>query len=359
MRNAFCQTKLFDSSNAVAAANNAHCTALSNCLGNCFRTLAEGIHFEHAHRSVPNNHFCLSKCFSISLARFAADIKRHILLIQMLNAFSYMRSIRSKGSSHYEVGRQQQLNLVFLSLSQKLLRQLQLILFYKGFAHLVALSSEEGVSHTATNQQRINLIQQVADNADFVAYLCAADNSNEGMQRIGYSLTNILNFFFQQEACSSRQEVRYALYGSMGTVRNTEAVVNIKVCQRSKLLCKLHVVLFFFLMEAQVFQKQNMTSLQLAGSSLSSLAYAVRSKKNLFAQQLAQMLSYRSQRKLRLNLSLRTAQMSHQDNSSLLLQQILNCRQRCGDTGIIGNLALIIQRNVKIYTYQNLFAGNV
>ena len=112
-------------------------------------------------------------------------------------------------------------------------------------------------------------------------------------------------------------------------------------------------------MEAQVFQKQDMTSLQLAGSSLSSLAYAVRSKENLFAQQLAQMLSHRSQRKLRLDLSLRTAQMSHQDNSSLLLQQILNCRQRCGDTGIIGNLALIIQRNVKIYTYQNLFAGNV
>ena len=51
--------------------------------------------------------------------------------------------------------------------------------------------------------------------------------------------------------------------------------------------------------------------------------------------------------------------MCHQNNGSLLLQQILNGRQRCGDTGIIGNLAFIIQRNVKIYAYQYFFTGNV
>lgn len=103
----------------------------------------------------------------------------------------------------------------------------------------------------------------------------------------------------------------YAFYRSMCAVRYTEAVIDIQVCQRSQLFGKFHVVLFLFLMETQVFQQQDVARFQLAGSSLYSLTYAVRSKKNLFAQQLAQMLSYGSQRQFRLNLSFRTAEMCH------------------------------------------------
>ena len=222
-----------------------------------------------------------------------------------------MLSVRSKCSSHYQIGRQQHIYFIFLSLSQKLFSQIQLILFYQGLAHFVALCSQEGVGHTAADKQGINLIEQVADNADFVAYLSAADNSNERMQRVGYSLTYILDFLFQQEACSCRQEVGYAFNRSVSAVRYTEAVIDIQVCQRSQLLGKVHVVLFLFLMETQVFQQQDMARFQFAGSSLCSLANAVRSKKNFFAQQLAQVLRYGSQRQFLFNLSFRTAEMCH------------------------------------------------
>ena len=222
-----------------------------------------------------------------------------------------MLGVGSKCSSHYQIGRQQHIYFIFLSLSQKLFSQVQLILFYQGLAHFISLCSQEGVSHTAADKQCINLIEQVADNADFVAYLSTADNSNKRMQRIGYSLTYILDFLFQQEACSCRQEVSYAFNRSVCAVRYTEAVIDIQVCQRSQLFGKFHVVLFLFLMETQVFQQQDVARLQLAGSSLRSLANTVGSEQNLFAQQLAQMLSYRSQRQFRFNLSFRTAEMCH------------------------------------------------
>ena len=309
--NAFSQAQLFDSSNAVAAADNAGSTALGYSLRYSLGTLAECIHFKNAHRSVPDNHLSVSQSFSISLAGFRTDIQSHISLIQVFHLFGYMLGVGSKCSSHYQIGRQQHIYFIFLSLSQKLFSQVQLILFYQGLAHFVALCSQEGVSHTAADKQGINLIKQVADNADFVAYLSTADNSNKRMQRIGYSLTYILDFLFQQEACSCRQEVSYAFNRSVCAVRYTEAVIDIQVCQRSQLFGKFHVVLFLFLMETQVFQQQDVARLQLACSSLRSLAYAVRSEQNLFAQQLAQMLSYRSQRQFRFNLSFRTAEMCH------------------------------------------------
>ena len=151
----------------------------------------------------------------------------------------------------------------------------------------------------------------------------------------------------------------YSLHRSMSAMRYAEAIVYIQICQGSQLLSKFHIVLFLFLMEAQVFQEQDMAGLELFSSSLSICTYAVRSEKNFFTQQLAQMLGYRSQAVFGVHLSFRTTKMCHQNNGSLVVQKVLNSIQGRTNTSVIGNFTFVIKGYIEIYTHQHLFAGYI
>ena len=286
MANLVSQAKFFDSSNRIATTNNANGTALSNCFSYSFSTFAESVHFENAHRTVPNNHLSIFQSISISNAGFFTNVKSHAVLVQLCNFFSSVFSISSKSFCHYEVSRQQHIYAISFSFSQQRFCQFNFIFFNQGFTHLVALSCQEGVSHTATNKEGINFIQKVFNYTDFIGNFCTTNDCGKGMQRFSNSFANESDFFFQKETSSSRKEMSYAFNGSVSTMRHAKAVVNIQICQRSKLFSKFHVIFFFFFMEAQVFQKQELTSLQIFSSSFSYVAYAVRSKGDFFAKKL-------------------------------------------------------------------------
>ena len=110
----------------------------------------------------------------------------------------------------------------------------------------------------------------IITNTDFIGNFSTTNDCSKGMQGFSNSFANESDFFFQQETSSCRQEMSYAFNGSMRTMGHTKTVVNIQICQRSKLFSKVHIVLFFFFMVAQVFQKQELTSFQIFSSSFSS-----------------------------------------------------------------------------------------
>ena len=286
MANLVSQAKFFNSSNRIATTNNTNSTALSNCFSYSFGTFAESVHFENAHRTVPNNHLRIFQSISISNTSFFTNVKSHAVLVQFCNFFSSVFSISSKCFCHYEVSRQQHIYAVCFSLSQQRFCQFNFIFFNQGFTHLVALCCQEGVSHTATNEEGINFIQKVFNYADFIGNFCTTNDCSKGMQGFSNSLANKSDFFFQKETSSSRKEMSYSFNGSVSTMGHAKAVINIQICQRSKLFSKFHVIFFFFLMEAQVFQKQELTSLQIFSSSFSYVAYAVRSKGDFFTKKL-------------------------------------------------------------------------
>ena len=118
----------------------------------------------------------------------------------------------------------------------------------------MALCGKEGISHAAADKKHVNFIKQVFYYADFIGNFCAADNCRIRMQRIGNGTADKFNFFFEQEACGSRQKMRNAFYRSMRAVRNAETIINIYIGQRSKFFGKAKVIFFFFFMETQVFQ---------------------------------------------------------------------------------------------------------
>ena len=151
----------------------------------------------------------------------------------------------------------------------------------------------------------------------------------------------------------------YAFNRSVSTMGYAKAVVNIQICQRSKLFSKVHIVLFFFFVEAQVFQKQELTCFKIFSSSFSHITYTVRSKGNLFTQQFAKMFSNRCQSIFRINFPFRTTKMSHTNYSSIVFQQIFNGVQGSTNSSIIRNITFSIKGNVKINTYQYFLTGNV
>ncbi len=78
------------------------------------------------------------------------------------------------------VHRQQELHVLGLGFGQRLGRQFHLVGLQQRLADLLALRLQEGISHATTDDQRIHLGQQVADDADFVADFGAAQNRQKG-----------------------------------------------------------------------------------------------------------------------------------------------------------------------------------
>ena len=118
--NALSQAQLFDSSDAVATANNANSATLSHGLSHSLGALAEGIHFEYAHRAIPHNHLRISQCCCISLSSFFANIQSHTLLVQSLHALGCMLSVGCKGLGHHQISGQQKLHVILFCLGNKL-----------------------------------------------------------------------------------------------------------------------------------------------------------------------------------------------------------------------------------------------
>ena len=74
----------------------------------------------------------------------------------------------------YVVHGQEHLDALGLGLLHQLLGQVDALLVQQGAADLAAHGYLEGVGHAAADEQHVNLVQQVLDDADLVLHLCAA-----------------------------------------------------------------------------------------------------------------------------------------------------------------------------------------
>jgi hypothetical protein len=112
----------------------------------------------------------------------------------------------------------------------------------------------------------------------------------------------------------------------VGSVSSTEGIVDINFAQLRQLLGKSFIVLFFALVEAQVFKEQNFARLQLSGSLLSNFTNAIVSELDRLTEQFAQPLRYRSERILLIALTLWATEVGHEDEFCSSLSQVADCR---------------------------------
>src|SRR5690606_31878081 len=82
-------------------------------------------------------------------------------------------------------------------------------------------------------------------------------------------------------------------------------------------------------------------------------------KQHRLSQQLDERLTDRPQRVFRVCLPFRTPEMAHQNDPRIPLEQVRDRRQSSPDPAVVGNLLLLIERNVEVDAHQNRFSRDV
>ena len=73
----------------------------------------------------------------------------------------------------------------FFRLGQDRFGQFDLVGFAQGFSYFATLGEAECVAHTPTNENGVGLLEEGAENTDFIAHLGSAENDQKGALRIG------------------------------------------------------------------------------------------------------------------------------------------------------------------------------
>lgn len=259
--------------------------------------------------------------------------------------------------------REQKLLAKLLCLLQHLLAVINLGLIAKRGSDFVALSLCKGVSHAATDDQGVALLQKIGDNVQLVSNLCAAKNCNEGTNRIFYRIAKELDFLLHQISDCTVAALLADILGynsnrSMCAVCGTECIAYIVICKVSKLFCKLLACVLrlglFLASETSVLKKNHITGLHCCNCLGCCLAgYVVISDElHFLAELLGKTCCYGSKRLALVGSVLNLAEMGAEDNLCALFDQLLDRGKSCNDTSLIGDLAFL-ERYVEIASYQN------
>ena len=121
----------------------------------------------------------------------------------------------------------------------------------------MALRLEEGVGHAATNDQRIDLVEQVLDHTDFIGNLCATKNGNKRAFRIVERLAHDIEFFLDKEAAHGRQIIGQTGGGGMRAMRGAKGVIDKQLGHGCQFLGERRIILRLFLVEADILEHQD------------------------------------------------------------------------------------------------------
>jgi len=123
------------------------------------------------------------------------------------------------------------------------------------------LRGKEGVGHAAADDQRVDVIKEIAEEIELGGNFGAADDGRDRALRRVQRLLQRRQFFLHGAAGISGQKMRDRLDGSVRPVRNRKRVVHIDVAELCKSGCKGGIVLFFALVEAGILQAENLAGL--------------------------------------------------------------------------------------------------
>ena len=212
------------------------------------------------------------------------------------------------------------------------------------------------MSHTTADDNGIYLVNHVGNNADLIRNLSATDDSNEWTLRSLQSLADEVDFLLHQEASNGLKVLCNTNIGCMSTMGNTKCIIYSNVSQGCQLLCKLRIILLLFLVVTKILQQQNLTWLQVSCSLLSLWTYTIRCPLYILLEYLRETLQNVLSGELILTCLRWTADVASENNSCTLLQQISYSRNSSQDTGIVGNIHVLIKWNIIVYTAKYLFA---
>ena len=354
--------QLHHSSSGVAAADDGGGVGLGQGLGHSAGALSQHGVLEHAHGAVPNHGLGGLHSLAEQLAGLGANIQAHLVggnlgRVHDLGGDLGVDGLGERGGNHSVHG-QKELYALLLGLLEHVLAVLDLLLVHQGGANLFALGLQEGVSHTAANDEGVHLGQQVLNNAELVRHLGAAQNGHEGTHGVLHSVAQELDFLAHQVAHSGVLDVVGDTGGgAVGAVSGAEGVIDIHLGQAGQLAGEGLQVLGLFLAETGVLQQHHVAVVHSGHSGLGVFAHhgVVIGKDHGLPQQFREANSAGGQAELGLGAVLRLAQVAAQDNLAAVGHQLLDGGQGRHNAVVVGDDA-VLHGDVEVNTDQHPLA---
>ena len=166
--------------------------------------------------------------------------------------------------------------------------------------------------------------------------------------------------------------------GSVTAVCGAESIIHIYVGVRSQFLCKFflaffhfflgslvcgiffvdaHGLAFFFGIEAKVFEQECLTGLE--GCCHVGCRHAVVGKSHVGSESLGYGVLNLAEGEFGVNLAFGLAHMAHYDKRAAVGEYFFEGGKSSADTGIVGDVAVFIQRHIEVYAYDSFFALEV
>lgn len=348
-------------------------------------SVGEGLQLEDTRRTVPEDGLGLGNSLLVQLNTLLTDIQAHVSIGNTVS-IGGIASLGIGGElvSGHVVNGQNNLDIVLLGLLNDIADNLATGLIEQTVANLDVLEGLlEGEGHSTSDDQAVDLGQQVVDQLDLVRDLGTSQNGQEGALGAFQSLSKVLKFLLHQEAGSLLGQVN-TNHRAVSTVGSSESVVyeakisigrqksigrpweltDVDVTKSSQSLAELFDLLLVSLdllalgilraalllgVETQVLKEDDLATSGLVHNLFSLLADAVLGEDDRLAKQLLQLSSNRLQAVLGIGLAIGTAEVGHEDNGlSTILNGVLDGRQSTDDTLIVGDLLVGIERNVEV-----------
>ena len=232
-------------------------------------------HLEGAERAVPHQRRRVVDRPLDPLDRLRADVEHHAVGRDRVEAVGVRGRVGLKTKRHDRIDGQNDRAVRVLGLGQDAARGVRHVLFGERLLHVHALRKHERVRHRAADHQRLHPADEVFEQLQLGRDLGAPDQRNHGALRVVQRLAERLELGLHRAARIGRQLAREAFGRGVGAMRGRERVVHIDVAELRKLIGESRVVLFFFLVEAGVFQQQHVAVLHRGDSLLGSFTDAI------------------------------------------------------------------------------------
>ena len=144
----------------------------------------------------------------------------------------------------------------------------------------------------------------------------------------------------------------------MSAVRGSECVIDIDLSHGSKLFCECGIVLFLFLVEADVFDHHDLAGLERGCLCLCILTDNVGGKDNLLSEKLGETLCNGSEGESGIEFALRSAHVGAEDDCRILRKKVLDGRESAVDSCLVGDLA-VLHRYVEVAAHEDFLSGYV
>mmetsp|Transcript_10956 Transcript_10956/g.24463 ORF Transcript_10956/g.24463 Transcript_10956/m.24463 type:complete len:455 (+) Transcript_10956:955-2319(+) len=371
----------FSRRGTVASANNGnHLFVLCQIAqrgGNGERSGFIGFHFKHAHGSIPQCGAAILQFLLVEGDRLGANVQRHISLWN-IHTVGHQRLVAfGEFGVAYVINGELHINALLLGLFEQFESQLQSLSFLGvGFSNFLALGLEEGVGHSATNQEFVNLLHQLFQEQNLVGNFGSTNNGDKRLRRFDQNLAKGFDFLLD-EVSSRTLSQNFGDPSHTGGVAmsSSKGVRHIKIAIRSQSLG--HDGAFFFLLggfvlvETKILQDQCLAVDK--GVNLGLRVQTILGEQNLLGgsvfllQELLQASCDRLQASRVFGRiqgcsfvhdTLGASQMAHENGFSSLGENLLNRRQSCPDSQVVCDGA-ICDRNIEVNADQDFFARQI